>query len=164
MKILKSILFILLLVSFGYSANNQITIKTIDGKKLTIQKEKKGLKFLDFKDKVVLLEFYGDSCPHCLSAIDSYNKLQQKYKDKVAVVALELYGRLNNAHKQKYITVSKKESLKVLKPIKKLTGYSGGIVPYLIILDKNGEIKYHQVLPDMNDVEKLIILLNKSSL
>ena len=156
MNILKSILFTLLLVSFGYSANNQITIKTIDGKKLTIQKKKKGLKFLDFKDKVVLLEFYGDSCPHCLRAIDSYNKLQKKYKDKVAVVALELYGKLNNASRQKYITVAKKDSLKVLKPIKKLTGYSGGIVPYLIILDKNGEIKYQRAVPNLKEVEQYI--------
>jgi len=156
MKVLKIILFTLLLVSFGYSANNQITIKTIDGKKLTIQKEKKGLKFLDFKDKVVLLEFYGDSCPHCLRAIESYNKLQKKYKDKVAVVALELYGRLDNAPKQKYITVAKKDSLKVLKYVKKLTGYSGGIVPYLIILDKNGEIKYQKAVPNLKEVEQYI--------
>ena len=140
----------------SYTAVDSTTIKTINGKKIVVDKTENGLVFHGYEGKIVLLEVYGDTCPHCIKAIDTYNKLQQKYKDDVVVIALEHYGTLTNASKQHYITVPKKDTGKVLDYIKSLTGYSGGIVPYLIILDRDGSVSYTKAVPSADEIEEHI--------
>ena len=135
---------------------NHTIITTINGKKIEVNKINKGFIFDKFKGKIVLLEVYGDSCPHCLRAIPFYNKLQNRYKKDIVIIALESYGSLNNANRQKYITIPKSKSGKMFKFIKDLTGYNLQMVPYLMIFDKNGKIIYNKMLFDL-DKEKFKI-------
>jgi len=169
MKLLKLILYVFTLVIFGYSfsyakdtVKNITTITSIKGEKIVVKKLKNGLKFQNYENKIVLLEVYGDSCPYCLRAIPNYNKLEKKYKNDIVIISLEIYGSLKNANKQNYITIAKKDTGNIFKYIKTLTGYGGGIVPYLMIFDKNGELKYHKAVPNLNEIEKNIIFLLKN--
>jgi peroxiredoxin len=42
----------------------------------------------DYRGKVVVLEFTQTTCPHCASFVEILRKAQQKYGDKVAILAV----------------------------------------------------------------------------
>src|SRR5437868_13351845 len=42
----------------------------------------------DYRGKIVLLEFMQTTCPHCAAFTSVIKKIQQKYGDKVAVLAV----------------------------------------------------------------------------
>lgn len=118
------------------------TITALDGRTIRVDKTEDGFIFRGYEGKIVLLEVYGDTCPHCIAAIPYYNKIQAKYPNDVVVIALESYGSLNNASKQQYITVPKNNTGKMFPFIQSLTGYHLQAVPYLMILARDGSIVY----------------------
>ena len=42
----------------------------------------------DYRGKIVLLDFLQTSCPHCAAFADVLGRVQQKYGDKVAILAV----------------------------------------------------------------------------
>jgi len=124
------------------------SITTTDGKVIQVDRTNNGFVFKGYEGKIVLLEVYGDTCPHCVAAIPSYNKLQAKYPNDVVIIALESYGTLTNAGKQKYITVAKSNTGNMFSYIQSLTGYARQAVPYLMILARDGGYVYAEVLSE----------------
>ncbi len=139
----------------GSSANAlaSTTIVTTTGKSIQVDRTAGGFIFHGYEGKIVLLEVYGDTCPHCEAAIPSYNALQAKYPNDVVIIALESYGTLTNAAKQQYITIPKANTGNMFSFIKELTGYGLQAVPYLMILDRNGDYTYQQVLSEFPAAE-----------
>ena len=134
------------------------TITTIDGTVIKVNKTATGFVFEGYENKIVLLEVYGDTCPHCIEAIPSYNALQAKYSDDVVVIALESYGTLTNASQQQYITVPRDNTGSMFPFIRDLIGYSLEGVPYLLILSRDGTIVYNELLANfpMETIDGLI--------
>ncbi len=134
------------------------TITTTDGEVIKVNRTADGFIFEGYEGKIVLLEVYGDTCPHCVDAIPSYNRLQAKYPNDVVVIALESYGTLNNASKQQYITIPKAKTGKMFPFVKDLTGYNLEAVPYLMILSRDGGIVYDKILANVpeNEIDSLI--------
>ena len=128
-------------------------IVTTSGQTIQVDKTAGGFIFHGYEGKIVLLEVYGDTCPHCVAAIPSYNALQAKYSNDVVIIALESYGTLTNAGLQQYITVPKANTGNMFTFIRELTGYGLQAVPYLMILDRNGDYTYQQVLADFPEAE-----------
>jgi len=146
----KKLLFALLMVSSFLTAKeaNQITfnLKTIDGKTLEVKGTKNGLNFKDFKNKIVLLEFWGTHCPPCLFSIPHYIDLTNKYKDKIAMVAVEVQmtpkAQLAQFVKAKginYNVLSQQENMDFVRYVATRAQWRGAI-PYLLIFGKNGEV------------------------
>lgn len=129
------------------------TITTTSGKVIKVNRTADGFIFEGHEGKIVLLEVYGDTCPHCIEAIPAYNRIQAKYPNDVYVVALESYGTLNNVSKQQYATVAKANTGKMFSFIKELRGYNLQAVPYLMILSKDGGIVYDKILSDFPEAE-----------
>jgi len=124
------------------------TITTTTGKKIRVDKIPNGFVFEGYVGKIVLLEVYGDTCPHCIAAIPSYNALQAKYSKDVVIIALESYGTLSNASQQQYITVAKTKTGSMFSYIQSLTGYHREAVPYLMIFGRDGDKVYDKILAD----------------
>ena len=124
------------------------TIITTNGKAISVDKTEDGFIFKGYEGKIILLEVYGDTCPHCIAAIPSYNAIQAKYPNDVRVIALESYGTLSNIGQQQYETVAKQSTGTMFSMIKEHTGYNLQAVPYLMILSKDGSIVYDEVLSD----------------
>ncbi len=146
----KKLLFILLLISSFVSAKeaNALTfnLKTIDGKTLEVQGTKNGLVFKEFQNKIVLLEFWGTHCPPCLMSIPHYIDLTKKYKDKVAIVAIEVQmtpkTQLSEFVKAKginYNVLEQRENMDFVRYVATRAQWRGAI-PYLLIFGKNGEV------------------------
>ncbi len=134
----------------GTSNENLFQIKDINGTTYNIEALPNGLQFKEFKDKVVFLEFFGHKCPPCMKSIPEYIKLQERYKEKLVIVAIEVQG-LTTAQtaefaKQKginYVTISQADADIFVEHIATRANWSGAI-PFLIILDQKGEVQTMQ--------------------
>jgi thiol-disulfide isomerase/thioredoxin len=135
------------------------SVTTIDGESISFTVTEVGFKFAGYEGKPVLLEIYGDTCPHCIGAIPMYNSLQAKYGNDILILTINDGGTwttLDNAGLQAYAaargmqyrTVSRELSGNIRSYVEGFGPIAG--VPYLLILDKNGEI----VVPIVGDVDE----------
>ena len=152
---MKQILTVLLLISSFFisaQANNEQTfsIPDVNGKVHQFTGTKDGLKVKGAEGKVVFLEFFGHMCPPCRKSIPHLINLQKKYKDKLAVIAIEVQG-LDNAQLKafakergiNYTVISDSNTGGFTSYIAQRSDWRGSI-PFLIILDKKGNVKYIQ--------------------
>jgi thiol-disulfide isomerase/thioredoxin len=120
----------------------------LDGKKVSLSDEK-------FKNKIVLVQFFGSWCPNCMDETAYLTRFHKKYQDKgVEIVALAYerskdfersrknISRLRDRFSVPYdmlvtgFTNDKVEVSKSLPMLKKFMAF-----PTLMIIDKNGRIR-----------------------
>ena len=147
-KLIKLFLATTLIATFAFAQNKLLNFKvqTIDNKTLEVSEAKNGLAFKDFKGKVVLLEFWGTHCPPCLMSIPHYKKLTKEYKDKLAMVAIEVQMTPKEQLKKfvedkgiNYYVGTQEDNLNFVRYVAQRAGWRGAI-PYLIALDTNGNV------------------------
>jgi len=121
-------------------------LSTIDGKTIEVQGKKAGIDIAQFKGKVLLVEFWGTHCPPCRMSIPHYINLQKKYKDKMAMLAIEVQmtpkDRLLEFAKAKginYNVLTQSENMSFVRYLAQRAGWRGAI-PYLMVFDTKGEI------------------------
>jgi thiol-disulfide isomerase/thioredoxin len=173
---MKKIMTALVLFSFLVSAqaaqskspSMQMTMTDINGLSYDVTGTEQGLKIKGLEGKIVFLEFFGHKCPPCLASIPHLISLQNKYKDKLAIVAIEVQG-LNTAEvtafvKEKginYIAVPEEKAGELVDYISQRAQWNGSI-PFLVALDTKGDVQFVQVgmLPEAS-LEELIAQLSK---
>ncbi|MBN2767644.1 MAG: TlpA family protein disulfide reductase [Campylobacterales bacterium] len=172
MKLLANmtIAFILLFTSSALCAENDetFTIKDVEGKSYTVKGIEDGLDFSDFKGKIIFLDFFGHQCPPCLASIDTYKKIQEKYKDEIVVIGLEVQGlnseELKEFGKSKeinYMLVSQDQAYDFLNYITVRAEWTGAI-PFLLIVDEKGIVQLmHLGMIEEETFEKIITELKK---
>ena len=135
---------------------DKFTMTTTDGKTLHMTGTTTGLVFEEYKGKIIFLEFFGHRCPPCLKSIKHYKKLQEKYKDDLVIIAVEVQGmnekKLKSFVKEKginYITIDQDNAGQLVPYISSRAQWQGSI-PYLIILDQKGDVQLMQpgMLPE----------------
>jgi len=165
------LLLSLLTVSQAQSAVQYPTMKITDinGKSYTVKGTDNGLDIEGIKDKVVFLEFFGHNCPPCLASIPHLINLQKKYKDKLAVIAIEVQGyttdQLREFAKRKgmnYTVVSDRDAGMLVDYIAQRAQWRGSI-PFLVAMDTTGSVQFVQagMLPEAA-LEDLIAQLSAS--
>ncbi len=166
-KILTSAFLILsLFTSIQAEEKPQFTITDIKGVTHQITGTEQGLDIKDLEGKIVFLEFFGHRCPPCLKSIPHLIKLQEKYKDKLAIVAIEVQGfsnkQLTAFAKEKgmnYIVVADEKAGSFTNYIGQRAEWRGSI-PFLVALDSKGAVQFVQagMLPE-SSLEELITQL-----
>jgi len=130
-------------------------VETTEGKKMRIDRIKYGFVIEGHENQFVILEVFGNTCPHCLASIPELNKLKAKYGDKLYILSLEDYG-LSNAALKAYKTskgitydlVAGEKAGTLRKMIVDLDGAIPG-VPWTLLLAPNG----NQIInPHLGDV------------
>jgi thiol-disulfide isomerase/thioredoxin len=129
-----------------------ITITTVTGKKLHIRGTKNGLDIQEYRGKILFLEFWGTQCPPCLMSIPHYIELKKKYKDKLAVLAVEVQSEMPREmlrqfvkrHKINYDVVDFRSGRLLYEYIRMRTGWRGSI-PFLMIFNSQGRFVTSQV-------------------
>ena len=147
----------------------QMSITDIKGITHQITGTEQGLNIKGLEGKVVFLEFFGHRCPPCLKSIPHLIKLQEKYKDKLAIISIEVQG-LNNTQltayaKEKgmnYIVVADEKAGNFTSYIVQRAEWRGSI-PFLIALDTKGHVQFVQagMLPE-SSLEELIKQLSET--
>ena len=147
-KFIKILLTTALIATLSFAQDKLLNFKiqTIDNKTLEVTEAKNGLAFKDFKGKVVLLEFWGTHCPPCLMSIPHYKKLTKEYKDKLAMVAIEVQmtpreqlKKFVEAQGINYYIATQEDNLNFVRYVAQRAGWRGAI-PYLIALDTKGNV------------------------
>ena len=146
-------------------------LKAVDGKTFTIKGAKNGLVLSgELKNKIVLVEFWGTHCPPCRMSIPHYIELNKKYKDKIAMLAIEVQMTpqdvLLDFIKQKginYNVFTQRGNNDFVNYLSVRAGWRGAI-PFLLIFDKTGEIKFIKLgYISEQDVEGVIKILLKNN-
>ncbi len=120
------------------------------GTTYTVEGTEDGLNIEGLKGKVVFLEFFGHKCPPCLASIPHLIKLQEKYKDKLAIVSIEVQGYTNEQTEKfvkdkgiNYIVLSEEKASDVISYIQQRAQWRGSI-PFLVALDIKGDVQFVQ--------------------
>lgn len=123
------------------------TLTTLNGKVLHIDEAAGGLSFKEYKDKVVIVLFFGYRCPPCLAEIPVLKALIDKGHKDLEIVALEVQGQTAEqlkAFKKRtginYTLVASEGHFDFIDYIAKKANWSGAI-PFLIGFDKKSEVK-----------------------
>lgn len=134
----------------------EMTMTDTDGKSYAVIGTDSELKIEGMEGKVVFLEFFGLKCPACKEAMPHLINLQNKYKDKLQVMAIELQKNdvdPINAYKKKhginYTTFSNYDVGYVVRFIAEKSGWKGAI-PFLVAIDTKGKVRFIQagVIPE----------------
>ena len=163
-KLLVSVLlFFTLLTSTQAASQPTMSMTDIKGKTYQVTGTEQGLKIKGLEGKIVFLEFFGHKCPPCLASIPHLIKLQNKYKDKLAIISVEVQG-YNNAQlkdfaKEKgmnYIVVSDEKANGIVNYISQRAQWQGSI-PFMVAMDRKGNVQFVQagMLPE-SSLEELI--------
>ena len=147
----RSIFFAMLLIALTVHSSGsdaKYSLTTTDGKDIHITGTKDSFVFDEYKGRIVFLEMFGYRCSPCLKMIDRYKKLKDKYKEKIAIVAIEVQGlsdaQLKSFTEKKginYTTISGKKADNFVQYIKSRTEWKS-LVPFLVILDKRGKPQF----------------------
>ncbi len=128
--------------------NNKILLTEISGKQITLNVTDKGFVFEEFKDKVVLLNFFTTWCPPCKAEIPHLNSLQNRYKNQLQIISILLEEKKENQEIISFMNTNNIEYTITNSPENfKLANHIGGVksIPYMIIYDKNGTYFKHYV-------------------
>ena len=118
-----------------------------DGNKVTLS---------DFKgDKVVLIDFFASWCPYCIKGIAVMNKLNEDYKDKnLKVIGIDI-----KESKEKVSSLINKYHISYTMLLDKdgrvTNTYNVRGIPFLVLIDKEGTIRWFGYLID-EDARSLI--------
>jgi thiol-disulfide isomerase/thioredoxin len=123
-------------------------LKTSTGKDIVIKVKKDGWEFVGYEGKVVLLNFFGTWCPPCKAEIPHLVALNEKYKDKFAVIAVVVEQNKPNEQMKQFIAEHH-----INYPITnsdvnfELANAVGGVssIPAMFLFDKSGKVVQHYV-------------------
>jgi len=123
------------------------TLTTLEGKSIHIDETEGGLTFEEYKDKVVLVLFFGHRCPPCLREIPVLKALVEQGHTDLEIIAIEVQGYAKDQLKAfkeakgiNYTLVTYDDSLNFINYIGQQTQWSGAI-PFLVGFDKNSVVK-----------------------
>jgi len=127
-----------------------------DGKTYKVVGDKSEFKIEGMEGKVVFFEIFGLQCPACREAMPHLINLQEKYKDKLQIIAVEVQkndAKAINAFKEEnginYTTISNYDVGLVVRYIADKSGWKGAI-PFTVIIDSKGQVQFTEsgVVPE----------------
>jgi len=154
----KILLLFSLLLTIAVNAQEMEMFDT-DGVSYKIHAQGDQFEIEGMKGKVVFLEFFGLNCPACKELMPTLIQLQNKYPNRLQVMAIELQEHNADAIKQykqehgiNYPTFANYDVGFVVRYIADNAGWKGAI-PFLTIIDANGKVRVVEV--GANNAKKL---------
>ncbi len=152
MKFTLGILFAVAVAGTAASAKDAplqtIDLNTTTGQPIKITVTKNGFLFDTVKGKAVLLDFFGPHCPPCLIEIPHLIELQKENKKNLQIIGVQVQMQMSNDDlnafiKEKginYPVVNLDYAWDLVSFVRANTGWQGQI-PYMMVFDKDGNIK-----------------------
>jgi len=150
--------------------NNTMSMTDTDGNTYTVRGTNNGLSIDELEGKVIILEFFGTRCPACIKGVPHLINLQNKFKDKLAIVSFEVQrhddATVKAFAKEKginYITIANENAGEVVSYVANRAQWKGAI-PFMVALDTKHEVQFVQVgmLPE-DSLEQLVKDLSEIS-
>jgi len=123
-------------------------LKTVQGTTIVIQERSNGFVFPQYRDKVVLLQIFGQNCHYCLTEMPTIARLQQRYAGNLQIVAVQAQEPMSQStvsmliqqYQMNYPIIDKEEAINLLYFLQQTYGWTG-ILPYTLLI-KNGVTEY----------------------
>ena len=142
----KTIISLCILLSITLYAQEMEMIDT-NGTSYKVHAQDDQFKIEGMEEKVVFLEFFGLQCPACKEIMPSLIKLQEKYPEKLKIMAVEVQNNdidpINNYKEQhgiNYTAFSNYDIGLVVRYIADNSAWAGAI-PFLVVIDAKGKIQ-----------------------
>ena len=170
-KTLLAFILSLLAVTSAIAEQDHLKVTTLDGQTISVTGTTKGIELDKYKGKIVFLEFFGHNCPPCIASIPHYIDLKNKYKDDLAILAIEVQNMqkhdLENfvkRYKINYDVASMQDGTNLVTYVMQRAQWKGSI-PFLMIIDQDGAVQLMQagMLPEKT-LESMINQLQKRKL
>lgn len=128
--------------------SNVMTLTTYDGKLIDINITSEGFKFPQYPGKTVILDFFGPMCPPCIIELPHLVELQEKHKDELQLIAIQVQMPMENEELAKFVkknsvnypVVNLNDAWDIVSFVKANTNW-GGQIPFMLMFDKNGYLK-----------------------
>lgn len=163
MKKFAFLFIIVLAVSFTSGLSAQQTIKVGDqAPDFELEaSDGKTYKLSDFREKIVVLDFWAMWCGPCKKKMPKIQDLKDKYGKKDVEVISILAMNAGAEEKAKGYFAEKGYSLKLLYGTDALTkDYNLKFLPTVTVIDKNGKVLYHSTKPNPNEYEDIVKLID----
>lgn len=142
-------LIAMLLFTLNIFAENMEMTDT-NGTTYKVQAQGNEFKIEGMEGKVVFIEFFGLQCPACRKAVPHLVNLQEKYRDKLQIMAIEIQKNdidpikaYREEHKINYITLSNYDVGRIARYIMEKSGWQGAI-PFILAIDSKGQVQFAQ--------------------
>ncbi len=141
---------LLTITAFASEKSNDIifNLKTHDNKTIELKITNQKWNFQGYKNKVILLDFFGTWCPPCKREIPHLNTIREEFKNKFEILALDIGNRdgsKNSSEKLskfikeydiKYLVTSGQANNDIFMGLSSLNPM--GSIPFMILFDSNG--------------------------
>jgi len=142
------------------------TFISIRGKTIHINKTLNGFFFPEYKDKIVILEFFGKDCVHCIKEIPVIYKIRQKYREKLEVISIQAQARMSldearnyiNRYNIRYPIIEGSDAINLQYFVEKTYRWTG-ILPFTLVVENNvsefvygGEVSYQEIAKDIDSL------------
>ncbi len=121
------------------------TLNTLDGKTVSLR---------DYAGKVVILDFWQTSCPHCREAMPRVQRLHDKYASQ-GVVVLGVNQQEAPSAVKDFITANKYTIPQSLDPGTAAGAYGVSGLPTLLIIDQQGKVAWVQAGDSADMIDRM---------
>ena len=124
--------------SFGGTVHS---FKSVQGSSIKIGERKNGFTFPNHPGKIIVMEMFGQTCPHCIKEIPILKKLKSRYGSKLEVIAIHSQGvmgksaakRFIGRHRVNYPVIDSTNATDLQYFIQNTYGWTG-ILPFTMII------------------------------
>jgi thiol-disulfide isomerase/thioredoxin len=146
----------------NYMKNQNIhNLTSIQSEIIHIQENKNGFIFPLMRDKIVILEIFGKSCPHCDKQMPILSAIKNANLDKVEIIAIHAQEMMDKNEKIKFFSkhainypiIDGSQSINLLYFIRDTYGWDG-TMPYMLVI-KNGLTEFsYSGETDLDEIKK----------
>lgn len=123
-------------------------LKTLQGPIISIGERSNGFVFPNYPNKIVLLQIFGQECPHCFKEMPIIHSIKRRYANSLEVVALQAQEPMSSQDASNliqrfqidYPIIDKEEARPLLYRMSNSYNWNG-ILPYILLV-KNGVTEY----------------------
>lgn len=143
-------LLLLTLLTGAHAAQeleDTIHLTTVNDKKIDLKITDTGFSFPQYKGKAVLIDFFGPHCPPCLIEMPHIVELQEKRKDDLIVIGVQVQTAMKpealkafiKTKKLNYPVVNLDYAMELVQFIQANTNW-GGQIPFMLLFNKDGKL------------------------
>ena len=130
------------------TAGESYQLKTVQGTTIAIQERSNGFVFPQYRNKVVLLQIFGQHCEYCLKEMPTIAQAQQRYARSLQIIAVQAQEPMSQStasmliqqYQMNYPIIDKEEAIELLYFLQQTYGWTG-ILPYTLLI-KNGVTEF----------------------
>jgi thiol-disulfide isomerase/thioredoxin len=150
---MKKIIILFAIISLAVGLQAKTILKTYDfkdsnNKTIELQTMDAGVYIPTYKNKAVLLAFFGKNCPPCRAEIPGFVKLQKKLGNKFQIIAIHVQQKMTKPELENFISMhninypvipATSKAFEFANFIASKTGW-GGQIPFSLLFDKQGNV------------------------